>query len=515
MQKLPKLPIGIQHFHVLREGNYVYIDKTEWVHRLADDGGAFFLSRPRRFGKSLFVHTLAELAHGRCDLFEGLWIAERWDWSRHYPVLHFQFASIGFKEMGLENAIVEQLQIFANTYEITLTRKGITLMFSELITQIHSKHGKIFLLIDEYDKPIIEYLENNTINMAKENQAIMKSFYSCLKDCGYMIHLTFITGVSKFARVSLFSDLNHLSDLTLDNRFATAFGYTPNEVETHFEPYLLDFLDKNPSFTREKLVEKIKLWYNGYSWDNKTTVYNPFSLLNFMDKGQFMNYWFTSGTPTFILKKMFDEDGFDCEHIETDSLFLEQYSLENIEFTSLLFQTGYLTIKNMTEEGNFILSYPNLEVRDSMYRFIMTKFEHKGNGAVTVQYMNKAIRNNDLDEVYYLMQTVFNTLPYDVYRASNEALYHGLVHILFQYMGVNIESEVHTKRGRLDAVVQTATHIYIFEFKFNQSSAAAMQQLKKRDYASKFRTSGKILIGIGLNFTEAARKLDEWVVEVL
>jgi hypothetical protein len=329
------------------------------------------------------------------------------------------------------------------------------------------------------------------------------------------LHLVFITGISKFVRVSLFSELNHLSDLTLDRHFTTAFGYTQTEVEAHFEPHIQEFLLENPKFTRETLLEKVKLWYNGYSWDGKTTVYNPFGLLNFFKKGQFFNYWFSTGTPTFLLKKMFDDDVFDCECIEVDPLFIDQYSLENIEFTSLLFQTGYLTIKEVTEEGNYILGYPNREVSDSMYRFILTKFEHKGDGGVTMQHLAKYFRANDLEKVYYLLQNVFNTLPYDVYKAPNEALYHGLIHVLFQYMGLNIASEVHTKFGRLDAVVQTATHVFIFEFKFNKTSEVAMAQLKKRDYAAKYRHLNKKIVGIGLNFTEKNRAIDEWVVEEL
>jgi hypothetical protein len=510
--ELQDLPIGIQHFDKLRQGNYVYIDKTEFVYKIMNKGGSYFLSRPRRFGKSLFLHTIAKLAEGRRDLFHGTWIENKWDWTRKYPVLHFKFASMSFDDKGLRAAILLALQDMCTQYNIIPKTDDIKDLFTQLLYDLSAKEGKIVLLIDEYDKPIIEYMESETMERAYENQKIIKNFYGCLKDAGDCLHVVFITGISKFVRVSLFSELNHLGDLTLDNRFTTAFGYTQTEVEAHFEPHIQAFLAENPEYTREKLLEKVKTWYNGYSWDAKTTLYNPFGLLNFFDKRQFFNYWFATGTPTFLLKKMFNDDVFDCEGMETDSLFLDQYSLENIEFSSLLFQTGYLTIKSITEEGNYILGYPNLEVSDSMYRFILTKFEHKGNGAVTMQHLAKYFRQNDLEKVQYLLQNVFNTLPYDVYKASNEALYHGLVHILFQYMGLNIESEVHTKFGRLDAVIQTATHVFIFEFKFNKTSEAAMEQLKKRNYAEKFRASGKKLVGIGLNFTEKNRAIDEWVL---
>ena len=326
-----------------------------------------------------------------------------------------------------------------------------------------------------------------------------------------------VTGVSKFARVSLFSDLNHLRDLTLDNRFATVFGYTQTEVEAHFEPYIAKYLDENPEFTRETLLEKIKFWYNGYSWDNKTTVYNPFGLLNFFDKRQFQNYWFASGTPSFLQYLLLNKGQTNFENCVVSTTFLDQYDLENIQSASLLFQTGYLTIKHINNDNNTMtLDYPNLEVRENFYQFLMTYLgQRERDSKVTVMELNAAFRQNDLEEVYQILCEVFDLLPYDVYKASNEALYHGLIHILFTYMGINIESEVHTKRGRLDAVVQTATHVYIFEFKFNKTSKAAMQQLKKRDYASKFKHLNKKIIGIGLNFKEKNRALDKWVVEDL
>ena len=510
--KLPKLPIGVQNFDKLREENYIYIDKTEFVHQLMDDGGAFFLSRPRRFGKSLFLHTMAKLAEGRRDLFRGTWIEDKWDWTRRYPVLHFKFASMSFRDMGLKWAILQELNEFCEKYEIQPQTQDINRLFKQLLTEVAAKHGRIVLLIDEYDKPIIEYMESQTMDKAFENQAIIKNFYGALKDAEDCLFVTFITGISKFVRVSLFSELNHLKDLTLHPKFVTAFGYTQTEVETHFEPHIQHFLQENPTHTRESFLAKVKEWYNGYSWNGKTTLYNPFGLLSFFDSNEFSNYWFSTGTPTFLLKQMFDKNAFDCENIETDRLFLEQYSLENIEFTSLLFQTGYLTIKEKTEEGNFKLSYPNREVADSMYRFMLTKFEHKGNGATTLLRLNEAFQKNDLETVFYLIQSFFNTLPYDVYQASNEALYHGLIHTIFHYASLDVESEVHTKFGRLDAAIQTATHVFIFEFKFNKSAKAAMTQLKKRDYAAKFRPSRKTIIGIGINFNEKKRDIDRFVV---
>ena len=285
-------------------------------------------------------------------------------------------------------------------------------------------------------------------------------------------------------------------------------------MEAHFEPHINRFLDKNREFTRETLLEKVKIWYNGYSWDSRTTVYNPFGLLNFFDKGQFQNFWFASGTPSFLQHLLLNKGQTNFENCMVSNTFLDQYDLENIQSASLLFQTGYLTIKDINPEDNTMtLDYPNLEVRESFYQFLITYLgQRETDSKITVRELNAAFHRNDLEEVYQILCEVFDALPYDVYRASNEALYHGLIHILFKYMGITIESEVHTKRGRLDAVIQTATHVYIFEFKFNKSSEAAIQQLQKRDYAAKFRHLDKQIIGIGLNFTEKSRSLDEWIV---
>jgi Predicted AAA-ATPase/PD-(D/E)XK nuclease superfamily len=514
---LPKLPIGIQHFDELREGNYLYIDKTEFVYKLLNDGGAFFLARPRRFGKSLFLSTVLELAKGRRDLFTNTWIADKWDWQRKYPIVHLPFAKIDFKELGLRTAVLIELHNICKQYDIIPETESIKQLLGQILTEVSAKHGKIVLLIDEYDKPIIEYLEKSEMAQSIENQKIMKNFYGILKDSGQCLHLTFITGVSKFARVSLFSDLNHLEDLTLDHQYATAFGYTQTEVEAYFEPHIAANLQKFPDLTREMFLQRVKNWYNGYSWDNKTSVYNPFGLLNFFKKGQFMNYWFQSGTPTFLMHLLLGKGETSFENYTVSPTFLDQYDLENIQSASLLFQTGYLTIKNYDENEQIMtLDYPNFEVRDSFYQFLMTYMgQREVDSKITVRDLAKYFRANDLENVYYSIEMVLNGLPYDVYKASNEALFHGLIHILFQYMGLNIESEVHTKRGRLDAMVQTDTHIYIFEFKYNKTTEAAMAQLLKRDYASKYRHLNKKIIGIAINFNKENRAIDEWIVQDL
>jgi hypothetical protein len=521
------LPLGIQHFEVLREKNSVYIDKTEYVHELMDMGGAYFLSRPRRFGKSLFLSTIKELAHGRQDLFDGTWIADKWDWSRQYPVLHFSFTSIDFQaEGGLESGILYELKQYYRLLDVEMPENlSMKQLFAYLLKELNRKHGKIVLLIDEYDKPIIEYLELDKMPKAHENQDILRAFYSVLKDLGYCLHLVFITGVSKFSKVSLFSDLNHLTDLTMMPSFATAFGYTQTDLEAHFQDHLADFITKNPAYTVESLLDKIKLWYNGFSWDGSTSVYNPFGLLTFFRHGEFLNFWFQSGTPRFLTQRMKLVEQFEWETVTVEPAFLDKYDLHNVDINGLLFQTGYLTIKEKQAES-LILGFPNKEVRESMYRSLLGTFTAmRDSSQIAVFKLAESFDANNLERVEEILQNMFQQLPYDVFpdkmddRANrradlhSEALLHGIIHILFKYLGVKIESEVHTARGRADAVVFGKTHIFIFEFKIGKTTEEAMQQLKTRNYAGRFSESGKKITLIAMNFDKKYREWDEWLVE--
>ncbi len=521
------LPLSIQHFDVLREKNSVYIDKTEYVHELMDMGGAYLLSRPRRFGKSLFLSTIKQLALGRKDLFENTWISDKWDWTRKYPVVHFSFTSIDFKAKdGLVGGIMHAVKRLYELFEIAIP-DGFSMkeLFEHFLCSVHAKHGKIVLLIDEYDKPIIEYLEFDKLAQAKANQEVLRNFYSVLKDLGDCLHLVFITGVSKFSKISLFSDLNHLTDMTMMSRFATAFGYTQTEMETHFELHLQHFIHQNPEYSLDSLLEKIKIWYNGFSWDGKTSVYNPYGLLTFFRHGEFKNFWFESGTPRFLIEQMKFADQYEWETLSVQPSFLDKYSLENIEINALLFQTGYLTIKEKSE-NELVLGFPNKEVRDSMYGSLLqclTKM--RGSSEIAVYKLSKYFNENNLERVEEIVQNMFQQLHYDVFPDSlndrenaraelqSEALLHGIIHILFKYLGVMVESEVHTARGRADAIVFAATHIFIFEFKIGKTPAEAMQQLKTRNYAAKYSETGKNITLIALNYDKKYKEWDQWLIE--
>lgn len=515
---MKKLPIGIQTFKKMREKNYVYVDKTEFIYALAQDDSSSFLSRPRRFGKSLLVETFKELFLGSEELFRGLWIHDKWDWSKTYPVIHLSFDAMNYQGLGLDGAITHELKKLANEHNIQFSNDAYKTQFEELLTHLYEKHGKIVLLIDEYDKPIIDYLETVNLPQAIENQKIMKTFYSVLKKSEHYLRFFFITGVSKFSKVSMFSDLNYLNDLTLHKKYANIVGYTQEDLEFHFEEHIQSAMT-SLELTREDLLERMRIWYDGFSWDGKSKLYNPFGILNFFEKETFQNFWFSSGMPYFLFKIMKERLLFDVENTEINGSSLEKYDIENLDLIPLLFQTGYLTVKSfdrLTED--MVLDYPNKEVRESLYRFMiegLARNESRGDASITNRDLLKAFQIADLDRVKGILNALLSDLPSETYDKKSEGLYHGLIHFIFQLLGMYIKSEVHSSKGRADSVVETATHVFIFEFKFNRSANEAMKQIKNNKYADKYRANGKIITGIGVNFVSKNKEINGWKTEVL
>jgi hypothetical protein len=532
---LKKLPIGVQTFLKMRSSNYVYVDKTEYVYQIASTEGVYFLSRPRRFGKSLLVSTLSELFEGNQLLFNDLWIADKWDWSQKNPVIYLSFDSLDYQNLGLADAITDKLLDIAKTKNIQLTKKSFKGQFSELIATLYAQYGKVVVLIDEYDKPIIDYLEQSGLKQAKANQKTLKAFYSVLKSSEKYLRLIFITGVSKFSKVSIFSDLNHLQDITLIRKFANIVGYTQHELEFYFEDYI-ELLMRQRQIDQASLLGRIKEWYNGFSWDGIHTLYNPFGTLNFLYEGDFRNFWFSTGTPTFLFHIMRRHTQFTFENALSSGTLLDKYDLDNLDLIALLFQTGYLTVKKRNfDTGEMVLGYPNREVRDSMYAYLMdclSPHYTSQPAEITVQDLSKAFQRNDLGRVEDIVNTLFSDVPYNLFEKQvrkdskdldryidaallAENFFHGLIHLMFKYLGAFIESEVHTSKGRADSIVQTQTHIYIFEFKFNKTADEAFQQIRERGYARKYKLSNKIIIGIGVNFNRKERVSDPWIVKVL
>jgi Predicted AAA-ATPase/PD-(D/E)XK nuclease superfamily len=515
---MQKLPIGIQTFARIREEGYLYVDKTEQIHRLVTSGGYFFLSRPRRFGKSLTLSTIKEMYSGSRDLFKGLWIENRWDWDKIHPVVHIQFNAIGYASNGLEYALNSVIDDEAKTHHIELEKTGQDQRFLELLQKLTAKKGKVVLLIDEYDKPLIDYLEKEDLPIAFAHQKILKNFYSIIKSADPYIELLVITGVSKFSKVSIFSDLNNLDDITLDENVADLVGYTQAELEHFFEPWINYTLEKYTDFSRESLLELIKKWYNGYSWDGQVRVYNPFSILSFFKKRSFEDYWFKTGTPTFLIKKMKEDRYFKLDEMTVNALLFESYSLDNLELRSLLFQTGYLTVKKIDRlRGLYTLGYPNREVEQALNSHLIGSLLHKSPdiSATPVVQLETAFVQNEPEQVAVIINDMLKSVPSLLLANQDEHFYHALVHLHFRYLGFFIESEVHTSNGRMDAVVHTPERIFIIEFKINESAAAALQQITKKDYAARFKTSGKQLVGLGINFNTEKRCVDDWATDSL
>lgn len=510
------LPIGVQSFTKLRERNCVYVDKTRLIHQLVTNGTYYFFSRPRRFGKSLLVSTLKELYLGNKAVFEGLWIEPHWDWSKKHPVVHISFDAVDYVGLGLTDALKEELDRCSKKYDIVLTKQTLKSKFMELIEVLYAQYGKVVLLIDEYDKPIIDFLETEELEQGKANRDVLREFYGVLKNADSLLEFVFITGISKFSKVSLFSHLNNLDDITMATQYAALAGYTQEELEFYFDDYL-QRCQERLQISREKLLEQTKIWYDGYTWDGITEVYNPFGTLNFLSKQAFFNYWFSTGSPSFLIKKMRSLTFYNVENTQTNTLILDKYDLENIDLIPLLFQTGYLTVKKTDPmTGDIVLDYPNKEVRESMYVFLIddiSRNQQRTHTGMTIADMSRALVAKDLKQVRNILDALLADLPSEAFLKQTEGLYHGLIHLVFSYLGQMIQSEIHSSRGRADAVVQTPTDVYIFEFKFNKTAKEALDQIKTNDYAGKYRASGKAITAIGVNFNAEERAIDGWEEE--
>ncbi len=511
-----KLPLGLQDFRGIIEGGYKYIDKTEYIHRLATGGKYFFLSRPRRFGKSITIATLQELYLGSKELFKGLWIEDKWDWSRKHPVIRISFTGIGFAESGLVKAMHYQLDKQIREHGLPPANDANLSAKFEYLIQTLSEINKVVVLIDEYDAPIIHYLGID-LEKAVENREILKEFYTVLKNNDPALEFVFITGVSKFSKVGIFSGLNNLTDLTMQSDYATMLGYTQRELEENFVEEI-DATSLKLQMTRTDLLDKIRLWYNGYRFEESAeTVYNPVSCNLFFYEKKFENFWFATGTPTFLINLLKQEGLYDIEHKEHAQLDFDSFDLEDLRAYGLLYQTGYLTIKSRNEYGLYILDYPNHEVKNSMYAYLLEAFGgvRKGQGLVVAIHLERAFYANDLEQVMRILQAMFKGLPHLLHEKYPEKFYHAAIHLLFNYMGLRVQSAVMMSDARADCVVETDVHVYILEFKLDQSAQIALDQIKLKKYHQAYWKKGKKVIGVGVNFSSASKNIEDWVSEEL
>jgi hypothetical protein len=515
---LRNLPIGTQTFDILREQNMVYVDKTEHIHRLLTTTRQVFFARPRRFGKSLTLSTIRCIYEGKKQIFEGLWIENNWDWTKRNPIIHIAFNGFDFAEMSLEDAIKGQMQEIAEAHQHVLKASTYANMFRELMRELAKQKARVVVLIDEYDKPIVDFLDKDKQHIAKANRDTLSNFYGVIKECDPYIEFLILTGVSKFTQTSIFSKLNHLDDITLDKKFVNLVGYTPQELEDNFSDWLEQAHQNMPHLSREQFMDCVKMWYNGYSWDAKQTVYNPFSVMRFMQKGIFEGNWFTSGTPRFLIDLMREQEDFLYHKLKLSSRLVDSYDIEKINIRTLLFQTGYLTIKEI-DYGNaeFTLDYPNREVEEAMYSYILDEILDlpQYEAGVPLIQLRDAFRQNNIEKAMNILHSLLKDVPNQLIKGKRENFFHTFVHLTFRYVGFNFESELNTSDGRMDCVLKSKTHIYIIEFKYNLSAEVALQQIIDQDYASKFTTDGRPIVLLGVNFSSRKRGIGAWKMQLL
>lgn len=521
MKKLPNLPIGDSSFESIRASGCVYVDKTRHIFQLVDEGKYYFLSRPRRFGKSLTVSTLKCLFEGRKELFEGLWISEHgdWEWKEH-PVIMIDFNELAHdKPEKTEQSLKNNLMKIADQYSVNIQDNLLPGMFAELIVSLHGKTGSpVVVLVDEYDKPIIDHLGRGreAIEIAKQNQDIMKYFFSVLKGASAApcLRFVFLTGVSKFPRVSIFSELNNLTDITMMESYADMLGYTQKELEDNFHPYIA-LLAQKTGIPRPEIMNKLEMYYNGYRFSRQDVrVYNPFSILSVFIQKDFKNFWFETGTPTFLVN-LLKETGWYLPEIEgmkaTETVF-STYELENLKPEALLFQTGYATIKEVSGRI-YTFDYPNQEVKTSFLETLFHSYTQGLKKHSRFVLLAEYLQVEDTQSFMETMTSIFASIPYTLETKRDEAYFHTVFYLMVSASGVNAHSEVLTCDGRIDLLMEFSDKVYIIEFKCNQSAETALKQIRQKGYEKKYMQSGKKIILIGINFDTEKRNVVEWKVE--
>lgn len=514
-----KFPIGIQSFDFLRNEGYLYVDKTEHIWNLAQTGKTYFLSRPRRFGKSLFLSTLKAYFEGKKELFTGLKISDyETEWKK-YPVFHFDFNGKDYsKEDSLAAVINAHLESWEALYGDEKKERSLEERFAYLLEKAHKKTGLgVVVLVDEYDKSLLES-ESETL---EANRRLFKGFFGNLKKCDEHLKFTFITGVTKFSKVSIFSDLNQLQDISLYEKYSTICGISQDELEKNFEPDIEAMAQKN-NFTYEECLQKLQKMYDGYHFaEDMVGVYNPFSLINALNSQSFKTYWFSTGTPTFLVNKIrevnFEPKLLTSEDLAIDQNAISDYRSDNPDPLPLLYQTGYLTIKRIEARyGLYYLGYPNDEVKYAFLENLKPLFLGTQNNftGLTLAEFSQDIEAAKIDEVMTRFKSLFARLPYSTKNDDTviEQNFQNVLYIVFMLMGQFVNVEEHYSHGRADCIVQTKDYIFIFEFKRDMSADEALAQIEEKNYAVPFKSDSRKLYKIGANFSSEEKNLTEWKV---
>ena len=509
-----RLPLGLQTFRELREENCYYVDKTGFLARLVDEGKHYFLSRPRRFGKSLLLDTLKELFEGAEPLFAGLHVHDRWDWSARHPVVRLDFGAGHFGEPGyVHTSTMAQLAAAGQDAGVAVEHDTGPERFRDLLRALHAQTGRrVVVLVDEYDKPILDALD--APDVARANRDYLRGLYSTIKSGDAHVRFTFLAGVSKFSRVSVFSGLNNLTDITLDPRYSTLCGYTEADLDAVFAPELAG-LDR----------EQIRDWYNGYNWRGTERVYNPFDVLRLFDTREFGCYWFESGTPTFLVEALFRRrvSSLSLDGMLASDALLSAFDVDAMATEALLFQTGYLTIEGVRDRGgvrSYRLGYPNREVRQSLNESLLRRLvQDAARQTANSDRLYDLLEAGDFAGMESLFQAFFASIPYEWYTnnaiAGYEGYYASVFYSYFAAAGFDVVVEDSSRRGRADMAVRFGGAVYLFEFKVVEQATegAALAQLKERGYADKYRASGGPIHLIGVEFSKETRNVTALAVE--
>lgn len=510
-------PIGIQNFEKLRKNGYLYIDKTALVYQLAKTGSYYFLSRPRRFGKSLLISTFEAYFQGKRELFEGLAIEKlEKEWKQH-PILHLDLNIERYDTPDSLNDILEKnLAKWESQYGSNASERTFSLRFAGIIERACEQTGLgVVILVDEYDKPMLQAIGNEALQ--REFRNTLKPFYGVLKTMDGCIQFAFLTGVTKFGKVSVFSDLNNLKDLSMWNRYIDICGISEQELHQYLEPEMHEFAEAQ-GITYEAFCRKLGEYYDGYHFThNSIGIYNPFSLLNAFERNEFGSYWFETGTPTYLVN-LLKKHHYNLERMayeETDADILNSVDSESTNPIPVIYQSGYLTIKSYDERfGIYTLGFPNREVEEGFVKFLLPFYANtnKVEAPFEIQKFVREIESGDYDAFFRRLQSFFADTPYELAR-DLELHYQNVLFIVFKLMGFHTQVEYHTSAGRIDLVMKTDKFIYIMEFKLEGTAEEALRQIEEKHYARSFEADTRHVFKIGVNFSNKERNIEKWIVE--
>ncbi|RHO72972.1 AAA family ATPase [Parabacteroides sp. AF48-14] len=510
-------PVGIQNFEKIRKDDFFYIDKTALVYQLVKNGNYYFLSRPRRFGKSLLISTLEAYFEGKRELFEGLAIEKlEKDWVKR-PVLHLDLNTEKYETPeSIENILNDTLCQWEKIYGTEPSETSLPLRFKGIIRRANEKTGhRVAILVDEYDKPMLQAIGNEELQ--RSFRSTLQAFYSVIKTMDGYIKFAFLTGVTKFGKISVFSALNNLMDLSMWNDYVALCGITEQELRDNFKEGIEE-LAKAQRMTYEETCAVLKENYDGYHFtEDSIGIYNPFSLLNTFAKRKFGNYWFETGTPTYLVEllKMHDYDLHEMAHVETDEDTLNSVDSSSTNPIPVIYQSGYLTIKEYDQRfGTYRLGFPNREVEEGFMKFLLPFYANitKVDTTFNIQKFVREIESGDYDSFFRRLQSFFADTPYELIR-DLELHYQNVLFIVFKLIGFYVKAEYHTSNGRIDLVLQTNDFIYIMEFKLNGTAEEALRQINEKNYAQPFASDPRKLFKIGINFSNETRNIEQWIVE--